>query len=129
MRGDWRVDLAYDPPAVFLSYIAMAPDLRGLGIGGPLLEFIWNGTRAANVYTGWGALRCAWYWTRQVFEGKKSGFVILTMSAKLAGALPDPALKRFALRLASLYLMQDVNSDAVYHDEVFLERPGIQRST
>lgn len=68
-------------------------------------------------------------WTRQAFSGSKSGFVILVVSPKLAMAEPDETLKTMAQRLCSLYLLREIEPDQVYHDEIWLEKPGDQRTT
>jgi hypothetical protein len=44
-------------------------------------------------------------WTRDGFEGKKSGFVVLAVSPTLATAAPDDVMKSFAL-LCELYLLE-----------------------
>lgn len=68
-------------------------------------------------------------WTRVGFEGQKNGFVILAISEQLARAVPDETVKQIALRLASLYLLTDVESDQVFLDEIWLEKPGRQLTT
>ncbi|WP_027528691.1 hypothetical protein [Bradyrhizobium sp. Ec3.3] len=69
-------------------------------------------------------------WTRAAFEGRKSAFVILAVSEKLALAAPDIQLNQFAQRLCSLYLLEEnISNDLVYTDEVFLEKPDSQRTT
>jgi hypothetical protein len=67
-------------------------------------------------------------WTKEAFEGKKSGFVILAISSKLTNAAPDEAMKQFAQRLCALYLLEEqIEPDKIYFDEIFLEKPGMQR--
>jgi hypothetical protein len=68
-------------------------------------------------------------WTRQAYEGRKSGFVILACSPKLATALPDETLSELAVRLGSLYLLQEIQPNTIYADEIFLEIPGTRRMT
>lgn len=68
-------------------------------------------------------------WTRDAFDGKKSGFVILAVAPMLALAAPDRNLKALARRLCSLYLLQQIDVDRIYHDEIFLEIQGEERST
>jgi hypothetical protein len=68
-------------------------------------------------------------WTREGYEGRKSAFVVLANSEKLIGAAPDYILQRFAQRLCSLYLLQEIELDTIYTDEIFLEKPGTQRTT
>lgn len=68
-------------------------------------------------------------WTRDGFEGRKSGFILATISPTLATAQPDEILKQIAVRLCSLYLLTDVEPDRIFLDEIFLEIPGNQRAT
>jgi hypothetical protein len=68
-------------------------------------------------------------WTRQAFEGKKSGFVILVVSKQIAYATPDKTMQELARRLCSLYLETDIALDQVHLDEIFLEKPGDRRTT
>jgi hypothetical protein len=68
-------------------------------------------------------------WTREAYEGRKSGFVILLISERLALSEPSVALKEFAQRLRSLYLLCPVEPGQIYTDEIFLERPGPTRVT
>jgi hypothetical protein len=68
-------------------------------------------------------------WTRDGFEGKKSGFIISVVSDRTARAVPDDAVKTLALRLASLYLLRDVPADDIAHDEIWLEKPGRDATT
>jgi hypothetical protein len=70
-------------------------------------------------------------WTREGFGGKKSGFVVLAVSPKLATAAPDDVMKSFALRLCTLYLLEyeKIEPDKIYGEEFFLEIPDGQRST
>src|SRR5262249_13955242 len=57
-------------------------------------------------------------WTREAFHGKKSGFIVLAASFDLVNAEPNLALREFAARLCSLYLLDDVGIDTIYSDEV-----------
>lgn len=68
-------------------------------------------------------------WTREGFYGKASAFIVLAISRKIASAVPNEVTKALALRLCSLYLLDEIGEDAVYHDEVFLEMPGQRHST
>jgi hypothetical protein len=68
-------------------------------------------------------------WTRAGFEGRKSGFVILAVSERIATALPDEATKELALGLCSLYLLEDVTPDRIFLDEIWLEKPGRDATT
>ncbi len=67
-------------------------------------------------------------WTRQGFQGKKSGFVVLLVSPTITRAVPDANLQALAQRICSLYLLDDVVPGKVFMDEIFLEIPG-QTST
>lgn len=68
-------------------------------------------------------------WTRDAFEGRKSAFVILVASSTIAFALPDEHTKELARKLCSLYLLEPIDTDVIYLDEVFLEVPGRRRTT
>lgn len=69
-------------------------------------------------------------WTRAAFEGRKSAFVVLAASEKLAHAAPDISMNRLAQRLCSLYLLEEnIANDVIYTDEVFLEKPDGERAT
>jgi hypothetical protein len=70
-------------------------------------------------------------WTRDGFEGKKRGFVVLAVSPKLATAAPDDVMKGFALRLCALCLLEyeKIEPDNIYVEEIFLEIPDGPRST
>jgi hypothetical protein len=63
-------------------------------------------------------------WTADTFRGRKSGFIILLQSERVALAAPDQALLALAQGLASLYLLEDVRPNAIYSEEAFLEAPG-----
>lgn len=67
-------------------------------------------------------------WTRQGFEGRKSAFVIILLSKTLASCIPDSAVQDIAVGLTQSYLLRDIEIDVVYHDEMFLEKPGTQRT-
>src|ERR1700730_3137855 len=68
-------------------------------------------------------------WTRAGYEGRNSGFVLLVVSERLASALPNATVAEFARRLCSLYLVREIQMDQVFHDEIFLEKPGSPRTT
>lgn len=68
-------------------------------------------------------------WTRLAFEGSKSGFIIMVFSESLTTARPSETIKALACRLASLYLQVDVVPDQVFVDEIWLEKPGRERTT
>lgn len=68
-------------------------------------------------------------WTRSAFEGAKSGFIVMCFSQALAKAKPSDAVKSLACRLASLYLLTEIVPDQVFVDEIWLEKPGRERTT
>jgi hypothetical protein len=68
-------------------------------------------------------------WTKQGFEGRKSAFVILAISEKIARSIPDQTALLLACQLCSLYLLQEVESNQICLDEIFLEIPGYERAT
>lgn len=68
-------------------------------------------------------------WTRQGFEGKASGFIIVLRSRALATAVPDGTVKAVAQRVCSLYLQEDVSMDRIALDRIYLEQPGNRHST
>lgn len=63
-------------------------------------------------------------WTRRGYTGDASGFVVLAISPRLALAKPNPVLRSIALRLCSLYLLDDIEADRVYTDDLMLQAPG-----
>jgi hypothetical protein len=64
-------------------------------------------------------------WNRESIRGKKSGFVVLALSRRLANARPDAALMAFAQRLAELYLtVEHAPTDEILLDSALLEIPG-----
>jgi hypothetical protein len=68
-------------------------------------------------------------WTRLGFEGKASGFIIVLRSRTLATAVPDAIVKAIAQRVSFLYLQEDVSTDRIYLDQIYLEQPGSARTT
>ena len=68
-------------------------------------------------------------WTREAFEGKKSGFIIWIISPTIAFAEPTGEMLKLAQRLCELYLDREIEPDRIYLDEIFLEKPGSLRST
>lgn len=68
-------------------------------------------------------------WTREAFEGKKSGFIIWIVSPTIALAEPTSDMLKLAQRLCELYLDRKIEPDRTYLDEIFLEKPGVLRST
>lgn len=59
-------------------------------------------------------------WKSQAEHGRRSAFIILAISQRLADATPDDALKRFALELATLYLKRAIVPDQIFMDEIKL---------
>jgi hypothetical protein len=68
-------------------------------------------------------------WTQDGFTGSSSGFVITAISPKLTTAVPDETVRKIAQRLCSFYLLREIEPDVVYHDEIWLEKPGNDRTT
>ena len=68
-------------------------------------------------------------WTRLGFEGKASGFVIVLLSSRLNTALPSATIRAIALRVCSLYLLEEIESDQICLDHIYLEQPGSKRTT
>jgi hypothetical protein len=50
-------------------------------------------------------------WTRETFEGRSSGFIVLLISERVARAEPNPQVLAFATLLARLYLQEDAIKD------------------
>ena len=68
-------------------------------------------------------------WWDAALLGQKSGFVMLALSDKLSRARPDSKLLMFAQRLGQLYLnKEEVETDRIHLDQVFLEIPDRPRS-
>jgi hypothetical protein len=63
-------------------------------------------------------------WTAEGFEGASSAYVILAISKKIAAAKPDDTMKKLARKICSLYLQQNIKTDKIYLDNIFLERRG-----
>jgi|ERR1700722_11438124 len=61
-------------------------------------------------------------WKVAAWQGEKSGFVIVATSPRICEAQPDENLMNLAIRLFSLYLVEeeDIREDSVYQDNVFL---------
>ncbi len=68
-------------------------------------------------------------WTREAFEGKKSGFIIWIISPTIALAEPGSDMFELARRVCELYLDSEVEPNRIYLDEIFLEKPGSRRTT
>lgn len=63
-------------------------------------------------------------WTREAFEGRSSGFVLLVVSRRVAEARPDHTVLDFSKTLARLYLQeQEIETDWIYHDAAYLAIP------
>jgi hypothetical protein len=63
-------------------------------------------------------------WTQNGFEGKKSAFIILAISPRIASALPGPEMRELARRLCYLYLETDIEMDKVHLEQIYLQKPG-----
>ncbi len=59
-------------------------------------------------------------WKSQAEDGRRSAFVILAASSKLAYARPDDTLMRFTLCLGGLYLGRQIEPDRIYLDRLRL---------
>ncbi|MBK8270385.1 MAG: hypothetical protein IPK83_19655 [Planctomycetes bacterium] len=68
-------------------------------------------------------------WTREAFYGRSSGFIIMILSRGVAQALPNDTIKNLAIRLCSLYLLEDIEVDRVFVDRLWLEVPGPAKRT
>ncbi len=68
-------------------------------------------------------------WTREAFEGRKSGFIVLAVSPAIASAIPGPEVQELARRLCFLYLQTEIEIDKIHLEDVFLEKPGPRRTT
>lgn len=68
-------------------------------------------------------------WTREAFEGRKSGFIVLAVSPAIASAIPGPEVQDLARRLCFLYLQTEIELDRIHLEDVFLEKPGARRTT
>lgn len=68
-------------------------------------------------------------WTRLGFTGQKSAFVIAAISERIALASPNNSLRALACRIASLYLLEDVQPDRVFLDSIWLEKAGTPPAT
>jgi len=71
--------------------------------------------------------RCRKSWRTAARSGQQSGFVLLALSKRIALAMPNAALKRLSLRLASLYLCRPIPADKIEHDALFVEIHGFCR--
>jgi hypothetical protein len=67
-------------------------------------------------------------WKKDAHLGRKSGFIVLAVSRKVAEAEPNAALQEFARRLCQLYLEDECPADEILLDDIFLEAPGYERA-
>lgn len=63
-------------------------------------------------------------WTKRAFAGQRSAFVIAVLSEDVAFAAPNESMRALACRLASLYLLKDIQPDRIYLDSIWLEKGG-----
>lgn len=68
-------------------------------------------------------------WTQDGFDGKKSAFVILAISPRIANALPGPEMRELARRLCYLYLETDIEVDSAHLEQIYLQKPGVRLTT
>jgi hypothetical protein len=68
-------------------------------------------------------------WTAEGFEGKKSGFILFVASQKLSCSIPNKTLMLLSQKLCSLYLLDEIEEDKIYMDEIWLEKPGPDQIT
>jgi hypothetical protein len=69
-------------------------------------------------------------WTREAFDGRASGFIVLLISPRLASAAPDEYVAAMAHNLCTLYLRDvEVEKDAIHHEHIWYEKPGPERMT
>lgn len=68
-------------------------------------------------------------WTRDGFDGKKSAFIILAVSPRIANALPGPVMCELARRLCHLYLETNIEMDYAHLEQIYLQKPGSRMTT
>ncbi|MGB7926408.1 MAG: hypothetical protein WCF57_24415 [Pyrinomonadaceae bacterium] len=68
-------------------------------------------------------------WTRDGFEGKKSAFIILAISPRIANALPGSEMRELARRLCHLYLETNIEMDYAHLEQIYLQKPGARMTT
>jgi hypothetical protein len=68
-------------------------------------------------------------WSREGFQGRKSAFVLLAVSKRIADAEPNSDVLELAKALGSLLLLTDVQPDRIYVDEILLELPTPAKQT
>jgi hypothetical protein len=66
-------------------------------------------------------------WLQVARTGEKSSFVVTAVAPNLCAALPNETVLLLAKRLASLYLLTDVQPNIVYLEQVFLEIPSFDQ--
>jgi hypothetical protein len=68
-------------------------------------------------------------WTSEGYTGQKSGFILFVSSVTLAYSIPDENLMLLAKKLCSFYLLEQIDQDIIYTDEIWLEKPGPSNTT
>jgi hypothetical protein len=68
-------------------------------------------------------------WTQDGFDSKKSAFVILAVSPRIANSLPGPEVRELARRLCYLYLEADIEMDNAHLEQIYLQKPGARLTT
>lgn len=68
-------------------------------------------------------------WTRDGFDGKKSAFIIIAVSPRIASALPGPEMRELARRLCHLYLETNIEMDYAHLEQIYLQKPGARMTT
>lgn len=68
-------------------------------------------------------------WTRDGFDGKKSAFIIIAVSPRIANALPGPEMRELARRLCHLYLETNIETDYAHLEQIYLQKPGARMTT
>ncbi len=69
-------------------------------------------------------------WTNRAFDGHSSAFVIAVVDRDVAGAMPDESLLGLARCLLALYVLEDeIETNRVYHDLIYLKKPGSDTTT
>jgi hypothetical protein len=67
-------------------------------------------------------------WLALGYDGRKSAFIILLISPRIACAVPDGSVQAIARELCASYLLREIAPDEIYLDEMFLEKPGTRRT-
>lgn len=63
-------------------------------------------------------------WKTAAALGISSGFIIVVASERVLWSRPDVHLREFAARIGMHYLQRELETNEVYHDDVFLDVPG-----